>query len=361
MGAVHRLRGDDGGCMDDGSSTKSSWASRCIVPQLHLNLLSSLLVACSAQYHTHRKGTLMHRMNAMASVCLLCGLLLLMPTGSLALDHVSKPGGAGYALLFSDTPIILENMKDFAGDAMTFEAWIQTNDRCHHGAVLSYAKKAVPYRGYSDKESNHFVVYNQENLVACHDFEYINLVPDRDMISCYGRFNTSGKGSVVNLVSDAGEWHHLAVTWTAQKDGMTQIYMDGAVFICWLIVSFDAYWGFMWWYNIMCTWCVCEYRLIDCHALCSWFRLLERALIVGVLMRSVRTGKTGPLEEGGALVLGGVRVFFHIRFRLRSCGMPHMYGLMHMSSICRNKTVTVVAWIGTKVFLGKWMRCESGK
>lgn len=66
----------------------------------------------------------------------------------------------------ADRPPRLQN---FASDAFTFEAWIQTSDYCNRGAIMSYSKNSVvtddptPY--------NHFVVFDELNLLACHDFQ----------------------------------------------------------------------------------------------------------------------------------------------------------------------------------------------
>ncbi len=43
--------------------------------------------------------------------------------------------------------------------------------------------------------------------------------------SCAAAFNHS---ETARVVERDGRWHHLAVTWTAANDGLTQIYLDGA-------------------------------------------------------------------------------------------------------------------------------------
>lgn len=69
------------------------------------------------------------------------------------------------------------------------------------------------------------VIFDPSNLIACHDFEYIDLWPDPGSISCYASFNYSE--SLPSFVSPRGEWHHLAVTWTSANNGLTKIYLDG--------------------------------------------------------------------------------------------------------------------------------------
>ena len=41
---------------------------------------------------------------------------------------------------------------------------------------------------------NHFVVFDPRNLLACHDFRYIDLVPDPRNVSCHSSYrNVSGR------------------------------------------------------------------------------------------------------------------------------------------------------------------------
>lgn len=143
---------------------------------------------------------------------------------------VSRPGGAGYALLFRDHGVIMEDFVDLGEDEFTFEAWLRTSDSCHHSALFSYAAKPEnPERGSTETEANHFVIYNQNNLVACHDFEYIDLYPDEQKVSCYAAYDHSPK--LPSIVSRDGTWHHVAVTWTAADDGLTKIYVDGLLMV----------------------------------------------------------------------------------------------------------------------------------
>ena len=73
---------------------------------------------------------------------------------------------------------------------------------------------------------NHFVIFDLRNILACHDFEYIDLWPDPDSQSCNAAFNRTETASVVERDPI---WHHLAVTWTARDNGMTKIYLDGLI------------------------------------------------------------------------------------------------------------------------------------
>ena len=43
--------------------------------------------------------------------------------------------------------------------------------------------------------------------------------------SCAAAFNHS---ETARVVERDGRWHHLAVTWTAANNGLTQIFLDGA-------------------------------------------------------------------------------------------------------------------------------------
>ena len=58
--------------------------------------------------------------------------------------------------------------------------WVSTSDLCHRSAVFSYALNSTATdqsRWVSD--FNHFVLFDTQSLIACHDFEYIDLMPVR--------------------------------------------------------------------------------------------------------------------------------------------------------------------------------------
>ncbi|PSC70155.1 concanavalin A-like lectin glucanase [Micractinium conductrix] len=166
-----------------------------------------------------------------------------------AAADVSRPGGAGHALLFRDHGVVLPNFKDLAPDALTFEAWLSTTDFCHASALMSYALDSqATDEAQRIADFNHFVVFDPSKTVACHDFQFIDLWPDPRGESCAFSFNHSK--SLPNFVERDGKWHHIAVVWTAANNGYTRIYWDG------------------------------------------------------LLMASAITGKTKPLQQGGALMLG---------------------------------------------------------
>lgn len=180
-------------------------------------------------------------------IVVLCAILLL--SSSVLGSEVSRAGGAGHALLFKDNGVLIEGFNDLGEEEFTFEAWVRTSDSCHSTSLFSYAAPPKsPEVGSTDLEANHFVIFNQRHLVACHDFEYMDLLPDPRGISCYYAYNHSD--SLPSYVSREGDWHHVAVTWTAANSGLTEIYKDGLKII------------------------------------------------------STMTGKTAPLKKGGALMLG---------------------------------------------------------
>ncbi len=180
-------------------------------------------------------------------IVVLCVILLL--SSSVLGSEVSRAGGAGHALLFKDNGVLIEGFNDLGEEEFTFEAWVRTSDSCHSTSLFSYAAPPKsPEVGSTDLEANHFVIFNQRHLVACHDFEYMDLLPDPRGISCYYAYNHSD--SLPSYVSREGDWHHVAVTWTAANSGLTEIYKDGLKII------------------------------------------------------STMTGKTAPLKKGGALMLG---------------------------------------------------------
>jgi len=143
------------------------------------------------------------------------------------------PGRAGYALVFHDNIILKEDFKDFPTTEMTFEAWISTTDFCHPGAIMSYALKTESNDiGEITRAANHFVIFDVKNVIACHDFEFIDIIPDYMRLSCHGHYNRSTTDFdpvTGELVDREGKWHHLAVTWNSQNNGETVIYIDGSV------------------------------------------------------------------------------------------------------------------------------------
>ena len=59
--------------------------------------------------------------------------------------------------------------------------------------------------------------------MLCHDFEYLDMLPDPRGESCYYAFNHTGP----SVVSRDGTWRHVAATWTAANDGLVEIYVNG--------------------------------------------------------------------------------------------------------------------------------------
>lgn len=116
---------------------------------------------------------------------------------------------------------------------MTFEAWISTSDFCHPGAIMSYAiRPKSESEADITRASNHFVIYNVKNVIACHDFTYIDIIPDVLHQSCHGHYNTTERDVspiTGKLVDREGTWRHLAVTWSQKKHGETIIYIDGSI------------------------------------------------------------------------------------------------------------------------------------
>ena len=73
---------------------------------------------------------------------------------------------------------------------------------------------------------NSFVVWNIKDLLACRDYELLDRIPDPQKVSCRSAFTTTkSKRNPINLAD--GEWHHVAVTWSARNKGLTTIYVDG--------------------------------------------------------------------------------------------------------------------------------------
>ena len=48
-----------------------------------------------------------------------------------------------------------------------------------------------------------------------------DLRPDPNGVSCYSHFNATRK--MPSFVERDGKWHHLAVTWSAKDNGLTQV------------------------------------------------------------------------------------------------------------------------------------------
>ena len=157
------------------------------------------------------------------------GLLAAGPPPPAAEAAVSRPGGAGHALLFHDTFATIRDFADMPSTKLTFEAWISTTDECHPGTVLSYAVRPGDDDPRADRirAFNNFVIWDVDNIVACHDFQFLTRVPDPSKISCRAQFVDVKDGTTASFVTKEGEWHHLAVTWDATKNGETKIYKDG--------------------------------------------------------------------------------------------------------------------------------------
>jgi len=159
--------------------------------------------------------------------------------GGMSYEHptFNKPsaaGGAGYALLFHDNVIVKNDFKDFPSTELTFEAWLSTSDMCHRGAIMSYAKHSTSTNEHQrTQDFNHFVIFDPSNVLACHDFEYIDYNPDLEHKSCHSRYGDDGIGldgmspTTATFLSRTGDWHHIAVTWSAAERGLMQIYQDG--------------------------------------------------------------------------------------------------------------------------------------
>lgn len=139
---------------------------------------------------------------------------------------------------------------------------------------MSYAIKPHSHDvGAITQASNHFVIFDVKNVLACHDFQFIDIIPDMVGASCHGHYNITPNDlnpRTGKLVDREGTWKHLAVTWTQENEGETIIYIDGSV--------------------------------------------VGRAI----------TKKTKPIEEGGAFMLGGEQDCFG------GCTDPKQgfYGLM---------------------------------
>jgi len=140
----------------------------------------------------------------------------------------SVPGGAGYALLFSDNIATVAPFHDMPTTELTFEAWLRTSDSCHTGAVVSYAEKT--YSSDKDeriKAANSFVIWDIKDLIACRGFELLDKIPDPENLSCRSSFKNSKESALAKIDITDGKWHHVAVTWDSKKNGKTIIYIDG--------------------------------------------------------------------------------------------------------------------------------------
>lgn len=55
---------------------------------------------------------------------------------------------------------------------------------------MSFAKKTnSPDVHERTKAANHFVIFDTQNVIACHDFEYIDIIPDLNRQSCHSHYN----------------------------------------------------------------------------------------------------------------------------------------------------------------------------
>jgi hypothetical protein len=58
---------------------------------------------------------------------------------------------------------------------------------------------------------NHFVIFDPRNLLACHDFKYIDLKPDRHNVSCHAHYTMK----------------RCAGIWTASKPNISMTVVGG--------------------------------------------------------------------------------------------------------------------------------------
>ncbi|KAI8473932.1 MAG: concanavalin A-like lectin/glucanase [Monoraphidium minutum] len=168
----------------------------------------------------------------MALLLLVAGLACLQAAaGDVTPPGLATPGGAGHALLFRDHILLKKGMKDFPTTAMTFEAWISSSDFCHSGTIMSYSKDSqAADHDQRVADFNHFVIFDPRNLLACHDYHFIDLKPDPKNESCHSSYiNVTGHDATATFTERDGKWHHLAVTWTAADNGLTEIYWDGLI------------------------------------------------------------------------------------------------------------------------------------
>lgn len=66
---------------------------------------------------------------------------------------------------------------------------------------MSYALKTDSQEEKNiTKASNHFVIFDVKNVIACHDFEFIDIVPDWTRASCHGYYNKTEVSMVSSFV-----------------------------------------------------------------------------------------------------------------------------------------------------------------
>ncbi|KAJ9505527.1 hypothetical protein QJQ45_027571, partial [Haematococcus lacustris] len=138
---------------------------------------------------------------------------------------VSRPGGAGHALLFCDHVIVKQDFKKFPRTALTFEAWISSSDLCHSGTLLSYAKNSQAEdegrAGQGLQPLCHLrpatwqrccacLPCIQANVLACHDYQYIDMIPDQLNQSCHTAFTATSRDRSDRTAKAGGPQWRLA-------------------------------------------------------------------------------------------------------------------------------------------------------
>eukprot|EP00210_Caulerpa_lentillifera_P004747 g4531.t1 len=98
---------------------------------------------------------------------------------------------------------------------------------------MSYAVESDSQLDYHiQRASNHFAIFDVSNVLACHDFHYLDLDPEFVRRSCRSYFNITEDDlnpTTGTLVDREGTWQHLAVTWSQENRGETIIYIDGVI------------------------------------------------------------------------------------------------------------------------------------
>ncbi len=131
--------------------------------------------------------------------------------------------------------------------------------------------------------------------------------------SCAAAFNHS---ETARVVERDGRWHHLAVTWTAANDGLTQIFLDGVSSHSAFLLGYSHAKSTLHMQSLHWHMCAQQHDVMMSAEVRQLLRLPEhqrRSKMLppvrakrraGLLVSSAATGKTEPLQPGGALMLG---------------------------------------------------------
>ena len=113
-----------------------------------------------------------------------------------------------------------------AAYSFTLRSCSEHPSTCHSSSGKRAGPTATFVRLQQDNNASFCL---QLDLLACPGNEFLDLWPDPQRSSCRATF--WGQRGDVSFLGDESHWHHMAVTWTAARNGTVKIYRDGLLMV----------------------------------------------------------------------------------------------------------------------------------